>query len=55
MKRKNCWEVMKCGREQCGKNENLGVCPAAMSSALDGMNNGYYGGRLLLEFRRNAL
>ena len=25
----NCWEFMKCGREQGGKNvEQFGVCPA---------------------------
>jgi hypothetical protein len=45
MKRKNCWEVMKCGREPDGKNEELGVCPAAVQSEYDGMNNGIHGGR----------
>ena len=50
MKRKNCWEVIKCGREQCGKNENLGVCPAALPSTLNGINNGHYGGRYCWNF-----
>ena len=45
MKHKNCWEVMKCGREPNGRNENLGVCPAAISGEYDGMNNGKHGGR----------
>ena len=45
MKHKNCWEAMKCGREPNGKNEELGVCPAAMPGEYDGMNNGQYSGR----------
>lgn len=45
MKRKNCWEIMKCGREPNGKNQELGVCLAAMPGEYDGMNNGKYGGR----------
>jgi len=45
MKQKNCWEMMKCGREPNGKNENLGVCPAAVTGGYDGMNNGKFGGR----------
>lgn len=45
MKRKNCWEVMKCGREPNGKNEKLGVCPASVPGEYDGMNNGKHGGR----------
>lgn len=50
MKRKNCWEVMKCGRETNGKNEKLGVCPAVESSEFDGMNNGERGGRFCWNF-----
>ncbi|MFC1844348.1 two-CW domain-containing protein [Thermodesulfobacteriota bacterium] len=50
MKRKNCWEVMKCGREPNGKNEKLGICPAAESGKLDGINNGEYGGRFCWNF-----
>ena len=45
MKRKNCWEVIICGREPDGKNQELGVCLAAMPGEYDGMNNGIYGGR----------
>jgi hypothetical protein len=45
MKHKNCWEIMKCGREPSGKNEDLGVCPAAVPGEYDGMNNGKHGGR----------
>lgn len=50
MKRKNCWEVMKCGREPNGKNEKLGICPATESSELDGVNNGEFGGRFCWNF-----
>jgi hypothetical protein len=45
MKPKNCWEVMKCGREPGGKNEDLGICPAAKSTEFNGINNGELGGR----------
>ena len=45
MKRKNCWEVIKCGREPGGKNEELGVCPAAIPGEHDGINSGKFGGR----------
>ena len=45
MKKKNCWEVMKCGREQDGKNEKLGNCPAAQSNEFNGVNDGELGGR----------
>jgi hypothetical protein len=45
MKAKNCWEVMKCGREPGGRNEKLGICPALQSSEFDGINNGDFGGR----------
>jgi hypothetical protein len=47
MKRKNCWEMKRCGREPEGKNAtSLGVCPAALPSKYDGINGGKYGGRL---------
>lgn len=45
MKRQNCWEVMACGREPGGYNEELGVCPAAISGAHDGANGGKFRGR----------
>ena len=46
MERKNCWEVMKCGRQPGGeKVGEFGVCPAAEPSEFDGTNRGTYGGR----------
>jgi hypothetical protein len=43
---KNCWEYKNCGREPGGPKANeLGVCPAATSSAHNGKNNGKNGGR----------
>ncbi len=42
----NCWQVKKCGREPGGlKVVELGVCPAAAETALNGVNNGRNGGR----------
>jgi len=44
--KKNCWEHMKCGREQGGKNaRTLGVCPAAADTRLNGVHGGKNGGR----------
>ena len=44
--KKNCWEVMGCGREQEGKNvKRLGVCPAAIHESLDGLHGGKNAGR----------
>jgi len=46
MKRKNCWEVMKCGRQSGGENaEKLGVCIATLPSEYDGVNSGERSGR----------
>lgn len=46
MKRLNCWEEKKCGREPGGGNVKvLGVCPAASESSLDGVHGGKNGGR----------
>ncbi len=43
----NCWEILKCGREEGGVNaEKLGVCPAAVCSDCDGLNSGVKGGRI---------
>ena len=43
----NCWEAKKCGREPHGSNVNeLGVCPAAVDTASDGLNGGKNGGRI---------
>ncbi len=47
MEKKNCWEFMKCGREPGGrKADKLGVCPAAASNELEGVNFGKYCGRI---------
>ncbi len=47
MKKMNCWEVMKCGREPGGsKVHELGVCPAATDVSCDGLNGGKNGGRI---------
>lgn len=46
MKRVNCWEFKKCGRELGGdKTVELGICPASMNTALDGVHNGISAGR----------
>ncbi len=46
MKRKNCWEFMKCGREPGGENaDELGICPAALPGDYNGINKGKFGGR----------
>ncbi|OFV90963.1 MAG: hypothetical protein A3J75_03060 [Acidobacteria bacterium RBG_16_68_9] len=45
--KKNCWEVMGCGRELGGaKAGALGVCPAATDRSADGLNEGSNGGRI---------
>ena len=42
----NCWEYMKCGREDGGDNaDEFGVCPAVTEEALDGIHDGLNGGR----------
>jgi len=44
--KKNCWEVMKCGREPGGgKAKELGVCPAATDERLDRVHGGKNAGR----------
>ena len=46
MKRNNCWEVMKCGRQSGGENvEKLGVCISTLPSEYDGVNSGERSGR----------
>ncbi|MBI5102677.1 MAG: hypothetical protein HZB33_12715 [Nitrospirae bacterium] len=45
-KKINCWEFKKCGRETGGSHvHDLGVCPAAEESALDGTHGGVNAGR----------
>ncbi len=47
MKKMNCWETKKCGREIGGaKTAELGVCPAAQDKTSDGINGGKNGGRI---------
>ncbi|MDH5297589.1 MAG: hypothetical protein OEV91_01035 [Desulfobulbaceae bacterium] len=44
--KENCWEFKKCGREEGGaRTGELGVCPAATESRVDGVNDGKNGGR----------
>jgi len=46
MKRVNCWEFKKCGRELAGdKAADLGICPASMNTTLDGVHSGICAGR----------
>jgi len=43
----NCWEFKKCGRQPGGSRAaELGVCPSAVDSGVDGMNGGLNGGRI---------
>lgn len=45
--KKNCWEVLKCGREPFGaKAIELGVCKAATDSSYNDLNSGKNGGRI---------
>ncbi len=47
MKKQNCWEFKKCGREPGGeKVGELGVCPAATDVSCNGLNSGDNGGRI---------
>lgn len=46
MKKINCWEFKKCGRQPGGANEReLGICPAYIDSRLDGAHGGTNAGR----------
>ncbi len=46
MKKLNCWEYKRCGRESGGiKVHELGVCPAASEEKLDGIHGGENAGR----------
>lgn len=47
MKRLNCWEIKKCGREPGGnRTDDLGICPAASAEGIDGLNGGKNAGRI---------
>lgn len=44
--KRNCWEVMCCGREPGGRNAvELGICPATIQTLLNTVNEGKNGGR----------
>ncbi|MHB8781642.1 MAG: two-CW domain-containing protein [Candidatus Geothermincolia bacterium] len=46
MPKLNCWEFMECGRETGGVNsDELGVCPATVTTEYDGMHGGKNAGR----------
>jgi hypothetical protein len=46
IKKRNCWEVMGCGREPGGEYvHELGVCPAAEAVEHHGINGGDNAGR----------
>lgn len=45
--RQNCWEYMKCGRQQDGdKVAEYGICPAAFDTSYNGIHSGKCGGRI---------
>ncbi len=47
MKKYNCWELKKCGREPGGeKSKENGICPAASDSSCNGINSGKNAGRI---------
>lgn len=47
MHKANCWEALNCGREPGGRLEHeLGACPAATETAVDGLHAGVNGGRV---------
>ena len=55
MKKYNCWEFKKCGREAGGEMSNeLGVCPVTLFNAADGLNGGVNGGRICWIIDRNG-
>jgi len=45
MKKKNCWEFKQCGREPGGNRKDLGVCPSATETKLQGAHGGTNAGR----------
>ncbi len=46
VKKLNCWEAMKCGREPGGeKASEFGVCPASIEARADKINKGKNAGR----------
>ena len=46
MKKLNCWEFKKCGRQFGGeKVSELGLCPVVIEISLEGVHDGESGGR----------
>ena len=46
MGRKNCWEVMDCGRQPGGEDtQSCGACSATLPREYEGVNGGNHGGR----------
>lgn len=45
MKKINCWEFKKCGRELGGENAFIELCPVATNILLDGVHGGTNAGR----------
>lgn len=45
MKKMNCWEFKKCGREPGGTKKDQGVCPASVDPRLHGVHDGRLAGR----------
>jgi hypothetical protein len=46
MKKQNCWEIKKCGRQFGGeKSKEFGVCPASTEKKTQGVNGGNFAGR----------
>jgi len=46
MPKLNCWEFHACGRVPGGDNvDEFGICPAALETSIDGINQGNKGGR----------
>ena len=47
MKKLNCWQIKKCGREIGGdRTDDLGVCPAASDETSNTINGGKNAGRI---------
>jgi len=45
MKKLNCWEYKKSGREPGGNRKDLGICPSAITTRLNGIHGGTNAGR----------
>ncbi len=47
MTKLNCWQYCNCGREPGGERvKDLGICPVALATSLNGVNGGINGGRI---------